>query len=97
MKKALFPKTGKTYDGTIVLADTGGKYVNYRISAEELKNLNSKQNVKGDTDLRKFRYRQTLKMLESLFIKYNFDCKNLTSVDPSLLAYVINNPVDVIF
>ena len=23
--------TGKTYDGTIVLADTGGKYVNYRI------------------------------------------------------------------
>ena len=25
------PKTGKTYDGTVVLADTGGKYVNYRI------------------------------------------------------------------
>lgn len=24
-------RTGKTYDGTIVLADTGGKYVNYRI------------------------------------------------------------------
>ena len=22
------PKTGKTYDGAIVLADTGGKYVN---------------------------------------------------------------------
>ena len=25
------PKTGKTYDGTVLLADTGGKYVNYRI------------------------------------------------------------------
>jgi len=39
------------------------------------------------------------KMLESLFIKYNFDCKvSFTSVDPnSFLAYVINNPVDVIF
>ena len=24
-------KTGKTYDGTVLLADTGGKYVNYRI------------------------------------------------------------------
>ena len=24
-------KTGKTYDGTVFLADTGGKYVNYRI------------------------------------------------------------------
>ena len=24
-------RTGKTYDGTIVLADTGGKYMNYRI------------------------------------------------------------------
>lgn len=22
-------KTGKTYDGTVLLADTGGKYVNY--------------------------------------------------------------------
>ena len=32
------------------------------------------------------------KMLESLFIKYNFDCKvTFTSVDPnSFLAYVIN-------
>lgn len=25
------PRTGKTYDGIVVLADTGGKYVNYRI------------------------------------------------------------------
>lgn len=25
------PKTGKTYDGTVLLADTGEKYVNYRI------------------------------------------------------------------
>ena len=24
-------KTGKTYDGTVLLADTGGKYVNYRM------------------------------------------------------------------
>ena len=30
--KGLFsPKTGKTYDGTVLLADTGGKYVNYRM------------------------------------------------------------------
>ena len=30
--KGLFsPKTGKTYDGTVLLADTGGKYVNFRI------------------------------------------------------------------
>ena len=31
VKKLYSPKTGKTYDGSIVLADTGGKYVNYRI------------------------------------------------------------------
>lgn len=30
--KSLFsPKTGKTYDGTVLLADTGGKYVNFRM------------------------------------------------------------------
>lgn len=30
--KALYSmKTGKTYDGTVLLADTGGKYVNYRV------------------------------------------------------------------
>ena len=29
------PKTGKTYDGSIVLADTGGKYVNYRIEVKK--------------------------------------------------------------
>lgn len=34
VKKLYSPKTGKTYDGTIVLADTGGKYVNYRISVQ---------------------------------------------------------------
>ena len=28
-------RTGKTYDGTIVLADTGGKYVNYRIERRD--------------------------------------------------------------
>ena len=27
-------RTGKTYDGTIVLADTDGKYVNYRIEKQ---------------------------------------------------------------
>lgn len=27
-------RTGKTYDGTIVLSDTGGKYVNYRIEKQ---------------------------------------------------------------
>ena len=31
------PKTGKTYDGTIVLADTGGKYVNYKIEIPKKK------------------------------------------------------------
>ena len=30
VKKLYSPKTGKTYDGTVLLADTGGKYVNYR-------------------------------------------------------------------
>jgi len=31
-RKGLFsPKTGKTYDGTVLLADTGGKYVNFRM------------------------------------------------------------------
>ena len=33
-KKLYSPKTGKTYDGTILLADTGGKYVNYRIAIQ---------------------------------------------------------------
>ena len=35
VKKLYSPKTGKTYDGTIVLADTGGKYVNYRIEVQK--------------------------------------------------------------
>mgnify|MGYP000791643682 CR=1 FL=1 len=35
VKKLYSPKTGKTYDGTIVLADTGGKYVNYRIEVRK--------------------------------------------------------------
>ena len=30
-KKLYSPKTGKTYEGTVLLADTGGKYVNYRV------------------------------------------------------------------
>ena len=29
-------KTGKTYDGTVLLADTGGRYVNYRIARESM-------------------------------------------------------------
>ena len=35
VKKLYSPKTGKTYDGTLVLADTGGKYVNYRIEVQK--------------------------------------------------------------
>ena len=31
VKKIYSPKTGKTYDGIVLLSDTGGKYVNYRI------------------------------------------------------------------
>ena len=37
VKKLYSPKTGKTYDGTIVLADTGVKYVNYRIELSKKK------------------------------------------------------------
>ena len=29
-------KTGKTYDATVLLADTGGKYVNYRIARDSI-------------------------------------------------------------
>lgn len=35
VKELHFPKTGKTYDGTIVLADTDGRCVNYRIKVQE--------------------------------------------------------------
>ena len=28
-------KTGKTYDATVLLADTGGKYVNYQVERKE--------------------------------------------------------------
>ena len=31
VKKLYSPKTGKTYEGTVLLADTGGKYINYRV------------------------------------------------------------------
>ena len=34
VKKLYSPKTGKTYNGTILLTDTGGKYVNYRIAIQ---------------------------------------------------------------
>ena len=34
VKKLYSPKTGKNCDGTILLADTGGKYVNYRIAIQ---------------------------------------------------------------
>ena len=34
VKKLYSPKTGKTYNGTILLADTGEKYVNYRIAIQ---------------------------------------------------------------
>lgn len=39
VKKLYSPKTGKTYDGSVVLADTGGKYVNYRIAIQRDKEL----------------------------------------------------------
>ena len=39
VKKLYSPKTGKTYDGSVVLADTGGKYVNYRIELARDKEL----------------------------------------------------------
>lgn len=39
VKRLYSPKTGKTYDGSIVLADTGGKYVNYRIELARDKEL----------------------------------------------------------
>lgn len=39
VKKLYSPKTGKTYDGSVVLADTGGKYVNYRIEIARNKEL----------------------------------------------------------
>ena len=34
VKKLYSPKTGKTYDGTVLLVDTGGKYVNYKVAIE---------------------------------------------------------------
>lgn len=37
VKKLYSPKTGKTYNRTIVLADTGGRYVNYRIELPKKK------------------------------------------------------------
>ncbi len=43
VKKLYSPKTGKTYDGDIVLADTGGKYVNYRIELARDKELTATQ------------------------------------------------------
>ena len=39
VKKLYSPKTGKTYDGTVLLADTGGKYVNYRITVQRDKEV----------------------------------------------------------
>ena len=39
VKKLYSQKTGKTYDETVLLADTGGKYVNYRVSVQRDKEL----------------------------------------------------------
>ncbi|MDD2965506.1 MAG: DNA topoisomerase 3 [Bacteroidales bacterium] len=39
VKKLYSTKTGKTYDGMVLLADTGGKYVNYRIAISRDKEL----------------------------------------------------------
>ncbi|HGM8715810.1 TPA: DNA topoisomerase 3 [Streptococcus pyogenes] len=37
VKNIYSPKTGKTYDGNVVLSDTGEKYVNYRIEIDRKK------------------------------------------------------------
>ena len=39
VKKLYSQKTGKTYDGTVLLADTGGKYVNYKVTISKDKEL----------------------------------------------------------
>ena len=39
VKKLYSQKTGKTYDGTVLLADTGGKYVNYKVTISKDKQL----------------------------------------------------------
>ena len=39
VKKLYSQKTGKTYDGTVLLADTGGKYVNYKVTIERDREL----------------------------------------------------------
>ena len=39
IKKLYSPKTGKTYEGTVLLADTGGKYVNYKVTISKDKQL----------------------------------------------------------
>ena len=39
VKKLYSPKTGKIYDGTVLLADTGGKYVNYKVTISKNKQL----------------------------------------------------------
>ena len=39
VKRLYSPKTGKTYDGTVLLADTGGKYVNYKVTISKDKEL----------------------------------------------------------
>ena len=36
VKSLYSEKTGKTYDATVLLADTGGKYVNYRIARDSI-------------------------------------------------------------
>lgn len=35
MKGLYSEKTGKTYDADVLLADTGGKYVNYKIELKQ--------------------------------------------------------------
>ena len=39
VKKLYSVKSGKTYDGTVLLADTGGKYVNYKVTISKDKEL----------------------------------------------------------
>ena len=51
VKKLYSPKTGKTYDGTVLLADTGGKYVNYKVTISKDNNLNSKHRKRVPTSV----------------------------------------------
>jgi len=43
VKKLYPPETGKTYDGLVLFADTGGKYVNYLATVSRDRELTQQQ------------------------------------------------------